>query len=99
VVGPDHSLHGAPLFYGFCTLPAFRQEVHTWIRLGLPSTMARTPVTLGVHRRLVRRCEWLMRMPNCGFLPQTSHTDAIGTTSERARERPRIATASRSLRM
>ena len=24
-----------------------------------------------------RRCEWLRRMPNCGFLPHTSQTDAI----------------------
>ena len=51
------------------------------MRLGVPSTMARTRWTLGFQRRFVRRCEWLMRMPNCGFLPHTSHTDAIGTTS------------------
>ena len=33
--------------------------------------------TFGFQRRLVRRCEWLRRMPNCGFLPHTSQTDAI----------------------
>jgi hypothetical protein len=57
--------------------------VQTWIRLGLPSTMARMRWTFGFQRRFVRRCEWLTRMPNCGFLPHTSHTDAIGTTSKR----------------
>jgi hypothetical protein len=25
----------------------------------------------------VRRCEWLTDMPNDGFLPHTSHTDAM----------------------
>jgi hypothetical protein len=29
---------------------------------------------------LVRRCEWLTFMPNDGFLPQMSHTDAMGGT-------------------
>ena len=77
VVARIDALHGAPPLYGFCTLPAFRQEVHTWSRLGVPSTMARTRWTLGFQRRFVRRCEWLRRMPNCGFLPQTSQTDAI----------------------
>ncbi len=42
------------------------------------STTARTRCTLGFHRRLVRRCEWLTFMPKPGFLPQMSHTDAIG---------------------
>jgi hypothetical protein len=28
---------------------------------------------------LVRRCEWLTLMPNDGFLPQTSHVDAMAT--------------------
>ena len=41
------------------------------------STMARTFCTFGFQRRLVRRCEWLMRIPNCGFLPHTSQTDAM----------------------
>src|SRR5436190_15670558 len=63
--------------YGFCTLPALRQEVHTWIRFGAPLTTARIFCTLGFQRRFVRRCEWLKRMPNCGFLPHTSHTEAM----------------------
>ncbi len=60
------------------TLPARRQDVHTFSRLGVPSTRARTFWMLGFHRRLVRRCEWLRFMPNDGFLPHSSHTDAIG---------------------
>ena len=32
---------------------------------------------LGSQRRLVRRWEWLMFIPNDGFLPQTSHTAAM----------------------
>jgi hypothetical protein len=36
---------------------------------------------LGFHRRLVRRCEWLMLIPNDGRLPQTSQTAAIGSNT------------------
>ena len=66
---------------GLVTLPARMHEVHTWTRLGAPSTRARTRCTLGFHRRLVRRCEWLTFMPNEGFLPQMSHTAAMGEPS------------------
>jgi hypothetical protein len=52
-------------------------DVHTCSRFGAPFTTARTRCTLGFHRRLVRRCEWLTFMPNPGFLPQISHTDAM----------------------
>jgi hypothetical protein len=45
--------------------------------LGAPSTTARTRWMLGSQRRLVRRWEWLMFIPNDGFLPQTSHTAAM----------------------
>ena len=62
------------------TLPARMQEVHTWTRFGVPLTIALTLWMLGFHRRLVRRCEWLMFMPNDGRLPHTSQTAAIGTT-------------------
>ena len=41
----------------------------------------RTRCTLGFQRRLVRRCEWLTFMPNEGFFPQISHTDAMGEPS------------------
>ena len=45
--------------------------------------MARTRWMLGFQRRLVRRCEWLMLMPNDGRLPHTSQTAAIGNHSPR----------------
>ena len=66
---------------GLVTLPARMHEVHTWSRFGAPSTTARTRCTLGFQRRLVRRCEWLTFMPNEGFLPQISHTAAMGEPS------------------
>jgi hypothetical protein len=52
------------------------------MRRGAPFTMARTRCTFGFQRRFVRRCEWLSRIPNCGRLPHTSHTDAIGDLVE-----------------
>jgi hypothetical protein len=58
--------------------PARMQDVQTRTRWGEPSTTARTRWMLGFHRRLVRRCEWLMLMPNDGFLPHTSQTAAMG---------------------
>ena len=58
-------------------LPALMQPVHTLTRLGTPSTRARTRWMLGFHRRFVRRCECDTDMPHEGFLPHTSHTDAI----------------------
>ena len=61
----------------FWILPARMHDVHTCNRRGDPFTMARTRWILGFQRRFVRRCEWLMRMPNCGFLPHTSQTDAM----------------------
>lgn len=59
------------------TLPDRMQEVHTLRRFGVPSTRARTRWMLGSQRRLVRRWEWLMFIPNDGFLPQSSHTAAM----------------------
>src|SRR5215213_3756869 len=94
VVHADDALHAPAALQGFCTLPALRQEVHTWRRFGEPFTTARTFCTLGFQRRFVRRCEWLMRMPNCGFLPHTSQTDAMTRTLAREPdERSRIAAA------
>ena len=63
---------------GFVTLPARRHEVHTCKRRGEPLTTARTRWMFGFQRRLVRRCEWLTFMPNDGFFPQISHTEAMG---------------------
>src|SRR4051812_17770804 len=62
---------------GLTTLPALMHDVQTCNRRGEPLTIARTFCTLGFQRRLVRRCEWLMRMPKFGFLPHTSQTDAM----------------------
>ena len=59
------------------TLPERMHDVQTLSRLGDPSTRARTRWMFGFQRRLVRRWEWLMFMPNDGFLPQTSHTAAM----------------------
>ena len=64
----------------FWTLPARMQLVHTSMRRVDPPTTARTRWMFGFQRRLVRRCEWLMRMPNCGYLPHTSQTDAMTET-------------------
>jgi hypothetical protein len=59
------------------TLPDLMQEVQALTRFGTPPTSARTRWMLGSQRRLVRRCEWLMFIPNDGFLPQMSHTAAM----------------------
>ena len=62
----------------FWIFPALMQDVQTCTRRGEPLTRARTRWMLGLHRRFVRRCEWLIDMPNDGALPQTSQTAAIG---------------------
>lgn len=66
------------------TFPARRQPVHTFSRVGDPLTTARTRWMFGFQRRFVRRWEWETFMPNDGFLPQISQTDAITTLSRRA---------------
>ena len=55
----------------FWTFPALMQPVHTWRRLGEPSTMARIRWMFGFQRRRVRRCEWLTAIPKLGCFPQT----------------------------
>ncbi len=59
------------------TLPDRMHDVQALIRLGDPSTRARTRWTFGFHLRLVLRWEWLIFMPNDGFFPHTSHTAAM----------------------
>src|SRR5690625_6791636 len=54
------------------TLPALRQEVHTFRRLLVPLTMARTDWLFGFQRREWRRCEWDTVLPNLGPLAQMS---------------------------
>src|SRR3954466_2876438 len=59
------------------------QPVQTCRRRGEPLTMARTRWMFGFQRRFVRRCEWLMLMPNEGCLPHTSQTAAMTRPSTR----------------
>src|SRR3546814_2360769 len=66
---------------------AFRQEVHTFMRLRLPPLIrARTVWMFGFQRRLVRRCECETDMPKPGPLLQTSQTAATSNSS-RSEER------------
>ena len=62
---------------GFCTFPALMQDVQTLIRVGDPATSARTRWMFGSQRRFVRRWECETFIPNDGFLPQISQTDAM----------------------
>ncbi len=55
---------------GLLTLPAFRQRVHTYTRLGAAPTRIRTFCRFGSKRRLVATIEWLRLLPNAGPLPQ-----------------------------
>ena len=88
VVGLDHALQGGArqpaveagalgALTTLATLPDLRHPVHTFSRLGVPSTRARTRWMFGFQRRLVRRCECDTDMPHEGFLPHTSQTEAI----------------------
>jgi len=59
------------------TLPALRQDVHTFSREREPPfTLVRTVWMFGFQRRWVRRCECDTDMPKPGPLPQTSQTAA-----------------------
>ena len=48
------------------TLPALRQRVQTYSRLGEPPTEMRTFCRFGLNRRLVATMEWLRLFPNEG---------------------------------
>jgi len=63
--------------YALTTLPLRRQEVQTRIRLVAAPTLAWTGRRFTFQRRLVTLWAWLMLFPNCGPLPQSSHTCAI----------------------
>src|SRR5690625_2084228 len=58
------------------TLPALRQEVHTFRRLLVPLIMVRTDWMFGFQRREWRRCEWDTVLPKFGPLAQMSHVEA-----------------------
>src|SRR5579863_7339683 len=79
--------HG--LVYAFEILPALMQLVHTRMRLGLPLTNAFTACRLTFQRRFVTLCACEMLLPNCGPLPQTSHTCAISICSRLCLQFPR----------
>ena len=57
----------------FLTLPLRRQRVQTFIRWTFVPSFTRTRCRFGIQRRLETLCAWLMRFPNTGVLPQTSH--------------------------
>jgi hypothetical protein len=61
------------------TLPAFRHEVQTLSRFGVPLTTVRTRWMFGLKRRLVRRWLWETLLPKPGPLAQISQTAATGT--------------------
>ena len=63
--------------YAFWILPLLMQLVHTRIRFGAPFTSAFTACRFTFQRRFVTLCACEMLFPNCGPLPQTSHTCAI----------------------
>src|SRR5215212_7999404 len=65
----------------FSTLPALRQRVQTYARVGLPPSSTRTRWRLGLKRRFVATIEWLRLFPKDGFFPQTAHTLAMGRAS------------------
>ncbi len=48
------------------TLPALRQRVQTYSRVGVPPTSIRTFWRLGLKRRRVATIEWLRLLPNAG---------------------------------
>ena len=64
-------------FYALTTLPLRMQDVHTRMRLVVAPTRACTGRRLTFQRRLVTLWAWLMRFPDCGFLPQISHCCAM----------------------
>src|SRR4051794_30993948 len=64
----------------FWTLPALRQRVQTYSRLGEPFTWIRTFCRFGLKRRLVATIEWLRLLPNAGpFL----HAKQVFGTADR----------------
>ena len=58
------------------TLPALRQPVHTFMRFGVPLTVARTRWMLGLKRRFVILRDQGRLLPKPGFLAQMSQTAA-----------------------
>ena len=61
----------------FVILPLLMQLVHTRMRLEAPFTSALTACRLTFQRRRETLCACEMLLPNCGPLPQISHTCAM----------------------
>ena len=87
-------VHLREIVYALTTLPDLMHEVQTRTRLLAPLTRARTGRRFTFQRRRLTLCAWLMAFPNCGPLPQISHTwammtlqkfnsEGLGRTSER----------------
>src|SRR5271156_5014972 len=76
------------LAYALATLPLLMQLVQTRIRLAAPLTRAWTACRFGFQRRRVTLWAWEMLLPNCGPLPQTSHTCAIAKLQNPSRVVP-----------
>ena len=60
-------------FYALTTFPLRMQAVQTRMRFVVAPTRACTGRRFTFQRRLVTLWAWLMRFPDCGFLPQMSH--------------------------
>jgi hypothetical protein len=73
------------------TLPAFRHEVQTFSRFGVPLTTVRTRWMFGLNRRLVRRWLWETLLPKPGPLAQMSQTAATGTPVCEGRGAPGVS--------
>lgn len=63
--------------YAFATLPDLMHPVQTRMRLFAVFTFALTVCKLMFQRRRETLCACEMLFPNCGFLPQISHTCAM----------------------
>src|SRR6478735_7998858 len=68
------------------TLPALRQEVHTFTRFGVPLTVARTRWMLGSNRRRVAFLDHGRLLPKPGFLAQMSQTAATVMLLDQSRK-------------
>src|SRR5208282_479450 len=64
-------------FYALTTFPLRMQAVQTRMRFVVAPTRACTGRRFTFQRRLVTLWAWLMRFPDCGFLPQMSHCCAM----------------------
>jgi hypothetical protein len=76
---PNVATGFSPSFYraAFWIFPLRRQRVQTRMRLTAEPTLTRTLWRFGIQRRLDTLWAWLIRFPNTGALPHTSHIFAM----------------------